>query len=253
MRYVSRFFSIYVTRLLLPTNITANQVSFAMVLTGMISTLFFLSSSKALFLTGAILLQFWYILDCADGEVARYRYLQKTGSGMKKESSVTGMYFDIINHYIVNLLAPAMLGLGLFYKTGVSLFAGMGIVAALGQVLTLAMQDARNRAILTYLREFSLIEVMKPPPADPSAPKKRKSLAQWAFAALHYTMTYPTVMNLIFVTAILDLVCPAIPWRWLSLSYLAVGSGIVTSIIIGRTITQGLLDKERQTQFRVSD
>ncbi len=235
----------------LPTSVTANQVSFAMIVTGMISTLFFLSPSPGMFLAGAILLQFWYILDCMDGEVARYRYLQKTGACMKKEGSVTGMYFDIINHYIVNLLVPGMLGLGLFYRTGVSLFAGLGIVAALGQVLMLAMQDARNRALLTYLREFSRIEVMKPQPVDLSDNKKRKGMAQRAFSALHYTMTYPTVMNLTLITAMLDLAFPAIPWRALLLLYLAIGSALVVTLIIGRTIAQELLEKERESQFRI--
>ncbi len=196
-------------------------------------------------------MQFWYILDCMDGEVARYRTMQKSGSSMEKSSSLTGMYYDFINHYIVNLLVPATLGLGLLYKTGYSLFVGLGIVAALGQVLTLAMHDSRNRALMTYLRKCSRIEIIKPQASGLALPKERKGLAQHAFAVLHYTMTYPTVMNLTLLTAILELAFPAIPWRALLLLYLAIGSALVVTTIIGKTIAQGLLEKESESQFRI--
>ena len=78
MRYVSRFFSIYLTRLVLPTRGTPNQVSFTMIVTGVASSFFFLSPHRAIFLLGAFLLQLWYIIDCMDGEVARYRQYQNT-------------------------------------------------------------------------------------------------------------------------------------------------------------------------------
>ncbi len=251
MRYVSRFFSIYFTRLLLPTNITANQVSLAMILVGMFATVFFLSASPWMFLLGALLLQCWYILDNMDGEVARYRYFKKTGGAMDKPASVTGMYFDIINHYIVNLLVPAMLGMGLARQTGNLFFAALAIAASLGQVLTLAMHDASRRAVLNYLTAHTNIEVVKSPAPEESQGKDR-SLVHWAFMVLHYTMTYPTVMNLVLITAILGAAWPLIPWRAGLLAYLAAGSAIVVSVIIGRTIVQGLLEQECKSKFNVS-
>ena len=40
MRYVCRFFSIYLTRIFLPLGVAADQVSFAMILTGMIGAFY---------------------------------------------------------------------------------------------------------------------------------------------------------------------------------------------------------------------
>ena len=73
-----RIFSIYLTRFLIPTRMTPNGVSGIMILVGSFATLFFLVPSREMYLSGAILLQFWYTLDGVDGELARYRHYQRT-------------------------------------------------------------------------------------------------------------------------------------------------------------------------------
>lgn len=87
-RYLRRGLSIYVTRLLIPTGIRPNQVTFFMLAFGLLS-------SVAIFF-GWIFLGFLFIylnilLDAVDGELARY----------KKVFSLRGAYLDGINHLAV--------------------------------------------------------------------------------------------------------------------------------------------------------
>lgn len=251
MRYVSRFFSIYLTRLILPTSVTPNQVSLAMIVTGMIASTFFLCPSRFIFLIGAILLQLWYIIDCMDGEVARYRHYQATGSVVmsKNECKLTGVYFDIINHYIVNLLVPITISFGLFLRIDNSFFILLGIIAALGQVLLLAMHDGRYRTILNYLKKYERVEFV---PATPEEEKER-GFAHSVFAVLHYTVTYPTVMNLVLIAACLNFIFSAVEWRSFLVLYLAAVSILVTSTFISRTIVKQMIEREVQSQFKMTD
>ena len=252
MRYVCRFLSIYLTRFILPTSMTPNQVSFAMIVTGVTATLFFLSPVSGMFVIGAFLLQLWYLLDCMDGEVARYRHFKTTGSMIirKEESGLSGMYYDIINHYIINLMVPATVGIGIFYPTGNPLFLFLGIAGAVGQELLLAMHDGKNRVLLAHLRKYQTVSMAQP--AAP-LPKKTRTLAHFLFMGLHYAMTYPTVMNLVGLTAILELTVPVFPWRAALLIGLTLGSLTVAAVTIARNISLRLIEKERSEGFILSE
>lgn len=252
MRYVCRFVSIYLTRLVLPTSITPNQVSFAMIATGVMATLFFLSPATAMFVIGAFLLQLWYLLDCMDGEVARYRHFKSTGSMIirKEESGLSGMYYDIINHYIMNLMVPAALGIGVFHQTRNPFFLFLGIVGAVGQVLLLAMHDGRNRVLLAHLRKYQTVSILQP---AGESPKKTRTLSHLLFMGLHYAMTYPTVMNLVGLAAILELTVPAFSWRPAFLVGLTLGSLTVATVTITRNISLRLIERERAEGFVLSE
>ncbi len=259
MRYVSRFFSIYLTRLILPLPVTPNQVSFAMIVTGVFATFFFLSSSRLMFLAGAFLLQLWYIIDCMDGEVARYRLYQKSKTVVtdKRQSGMSGKYYDVINHYIINLLVPAMIGVGLFELTGSRSYILLGIFGSLGQVLTLAMHDGGHRITIDKLMKYRTVRISGEICADPEGPMSRsqgkRSIAHWIFMIVHYTMTYPTVMNLVAVAAILEFLLPGGHWRILFLWYLTLGSAVVTATIITRIISRNILDEDFKQNFQVLD
>ncbi len=87
--------SIYVTWFLLQTPLSANAVTILQTLVGVAGAFFLCSQSLAWGFFGIILMQFGYILDCCDGEIARYR----------KQSSVNGVFLDLLGHEIV---IPAM-------------------------------------------------------------------------------------------------------------------------------------------------
>lgn len=253
MRYICRTISIYFTRLILPTGVTPNQVSFAMIMTGVFSCLLFLQGSKFMFFLGALSLQAWYILDCMDGEVARYRHYQRTGKAMidKSESSLTGMYYDMINHYIVNFLVPVTIGAGLFFQYKASIFLFMGIFASLGQVLMLAMHDAKCRAILTHLKKYDTVK-----PQTDGVEKEvitQKTYLHWAFMIIHYIVTYPTVMNFVGIAALLNIFVPLGEWRVLLMIYLFLGSLTVSVALIAKKISTKEPDLELVNDFVFHD
>lgn len=83
--------SVYLTKLFLYTPISANQVTLLSILSGVLGGLLMILSNNLFDVIGIILLQFYWILDHVDGEVARYR----------KSGSLAGEYFDFMAHYIV--------------------------------------------------------------------------------------------------------------------------------------------------------
>lgn len=96
-----RHLSIHLTRLLLPTGITANGVTWLMIGIG-------LAGAAALLipgLVGAVLamvaMQLQILFDCSDGEVARWR----------QRFSPAGIYLDRIGHYTTEAALPIALGM----------------------------------------------------------------------------------------------------------------------------------------------
>ena len=64
---------------------------------------------------------FFYILDFCDGEVARYN----------NSNSLTGHFFELIAHYIVNILFFLSLGITFYLITNnfyYLIFCGLGII-----------------------------------------------------------------------------------------------------------------------------
>ncbi len=255
MRYVCRPISIRLTRRILPSSVTADQVSQAMIAAGIFSALVLAFPWRGTFFIGALLLQLWYLIDCMDGEVARYRYYKQTGriSIDKRDTSLTGMYYDMINHYLMNFLVPAAMAFGLYLKSGaLSVLLG-GMLASLGQVLLLAMHDARSRAVLSHLRKYKTIRVVQAPASAEPVQKKERSPAHQAFMGVHYTMTYPSVMNLVLLAALLNGCASHFDWRGPLLLYLAVGSALVSTVLIVRAIQSRQPDEELRTDFALSD
>ena len=90
----------YATRLLLATPLTPNAVTALMIPTGLLAALS-LSLPGLLAALGAVaLVQLQLLLDCSDGEVARWR----------RRFSPAGVYLDQIAHYATEAALPAALG-----------------------------------------------------------------------------------------------------------------------------------------------
>jgi len=146
-----RRFSPYLTWVLLRTSISANGVTGLMILVGW-------SAAAALLIPGvagaalALLLgQLQMLVDCCDGEVARWR----------RTSSPAGVFLDKVGHYTTESLIPIALGLraaGFPFETpGDFLWTTIGLALALVIVLNKALNDmvhvARANAGLTKLAD----------------------------------------------------------------------------------------------------
>lgn len=90
-RHIARPLSIRLTWLLLHTPITANGVTVLQLLTGIAGGFLIMQGNFAFGIIGILLVELGYIIDCSDGEVARYY----------DASSKKGVFLDIFNHVVV--------------------------------------------------------------------------------------------------------------------------------------------------------
>jgi phosphatidylglycerophosphate synthase len=138
-----RRLSPYLTRLLLRTGISANGVTWLMIVAG-VAAAGVLALPGLLPAIGAVLLiQLQLLLDCSDGEVARWR----------GEKSVLGVYLDRIGHWLTEGALPIALGI----RTGDDTYVMLGLVAA---VLVLLIKG--ESALVTVARA----EAGRPPAED---------------------------------------------------------------------------------------
>lgn len=130
-----RDLSPYLTWMLLKTPISANGVTVLMILVGW-------STAAALLIPGiwgpilaVILGQLQMLVDCCDGEVARWR----------KQSSPAGIFLDKVGHYTTEAFIPLALGLRAsgfdFSAQNAYLWTTLGALLALIIVLNKALND----------------------------------------------------------------------------------------------------------------
>ncbi|MFX1363505.1 MAG: CDP-alcohol phosphatidyltransferase family protein [Promethearchaeota archaeon] len=86
--WIYRFFSRYITWVLVKTPISANIITITGILIGLIGLFLIGIGNNFLIIFGFILLYIYYLSDEVDGEVARY----------KKQTSSRGIYYDEIGH-----------------------------------------------------------------------------------------------------------------------------------------------------------
>jgi len=102
--YLGRFPSFYVAWVFLRLNISANQATLICIAVGLASSAFLALGSYVSKLIGALLVLLYLMLDCVDGNIARYR----------KSSSPYGEFMDALSGYLVIPFLFIGLGLGAF-------------------------------------------------------------------------------------------------------------------------------------------
>jgi phosphatidylglycerophosphate synthase len=100
-RLYMRRISLHVTRLLVATPLSANAVTFLMIPVGLLAGFVLSLPGLVAALGAALLSQVWLLLDCCDGEVARWR----------RTFSPRGPYLDALGHYTIEAALPAALGI----------------------------------------------------------------------------------------------------------------------------------------------
>lgn len=99
-RWYMRRVSLRVTRLLVATRISAHAVTAAMIVTGLVAAAAVVVPAWWSALIAVALIQFYLLLDCVDGEVARWR--GTTGAA--------GVYLDRLGHHVVEAALVVALG-----------------------------------------------------------------------------------------------------------------------------------------------
>lgn len=124
-RLLTRFISRQLTRLLLKTPLTPNQITFLSMLIGLSSAWCFYQGTYYSGISGALLLLLSAWVDCTDGEIARLKFME----------TPWGARFDILCDNIVHFSVFFSIGMGLFFATGDPLYKLYGGLAVYGSLV----------------------------------------------------------------------------------------------------------------------
>ncbi|MEU3599008.1 CDP-alcohol phosphatidyltransferase family protein [Streptomyces sp. NPDC006798] len=218
-RLYMRELSLRVDRYVVNTRITPNQLTYLMVVVGVIGGAALLIPGLTGAILAAVLFQIYLLLDCVDGEVARWH----------KQTSVTGVYLDRIGHYLCE--AALLVGFGIrgadVFGDGRAewLWAFLGTVAALGAILIKAETDlvdvARTRSGLAAVKD------------EASVPRSSGlALARRAAAALKFHRLVGGIEASLFIlaAAVLDLIQGDLFFTRLGIAILA-GIAVVQTLL----------------------
>ena len=161
-RLYMRRISPYVTRALLRTPLSANGVTWLMVPTGLLAAGCLTLPGLAGALGAVAFVQLQLLLDCCDGEVARWR----------GESSPAGVYLDRIAHHVTDAALAAALGVraaGGWDSLDGWTTLGLGVA-----VLSLLIK-AESHLVVVARAESGLARV---PDTTASAAPRRRGLAR---------------------------------------------------------------------------
>lgn len=129
-RLLLRRVSLRVTRLLVRTPVTANQLTGLMIVVGMLAAVVVALPGLWAAVGAFVLIQTYFLLDLCDGEVARWHC----------RTSVTGVYLDRVGHYFVEAALLAAYG----FRAGGQQLGGwstLGVATGLAAVLVKAESD----------------------------------------------------------------------------------------------------------------
>ena len=131
-----RHLSIRVTRWLLRTGITANGVTWLMIVVGVLGAFALTLPGLVGPVVTVLAMQLQILLDCSDGEVARWR----------QRFSPAGIYLDRVGHYLTEASLPLALGLradgwSLSAPLDVGGWTVLGLVVAVVVLLNKAFTD----------------------------------------------------------------------------------------------------------------
>lgn len=142
-----RKLSIYLTKLFLKTPFSADAVTFLDLVIGLIGTYFLSCGSSLSILFGALFLQLYFILDCVDGEIARYT----------KTASIRGKCLEKIVHFIVNPLIFISLGFGIFNVSNDSIVFFWAFLASFGSLLNNLVVMEAELCVLSQKTETTAV------------------------------------------------------------------------------------------------
>ncbi|NQT90952.1 MAG: CDP-alcohol phosphatidyltransferase family protein, partial [Candidatus Omnitrophica bacterium] len=182
--------SILIVKLIYKRDISPDFITLLSIISGLIACAFFLLAGPFSCLIGALFLQGFYILDAVDGQLAR----------AQGRPSTTGAYFDYISNHIVHSLVFITIGLGLYRHTASPLYMFAGFLAGWGMLFMYIIYDAGYNILFNTARkgmgearQGDSIEVLT-------------GHAKRSFMVLHWLCTYPAIMNVITMAALLNLI-----------------------------------------------
>lgn len=221
-RLYMRRISPYATLVFARLGWSPNAVTVAFMVSGVVAGVVTAIPGLPAAIVVALLIQLYLLLDCSDGELARY-----TG-----RLSATGVYLDRIGHYVAE--AALLIGLGIRAQghfTFVGGYVSIGFAAAICVTLIKAETDS-----VVVARASSGLNGQHADDAAALAPRSSGlALARRLAAALrvHRIIQAPELSVLILITAIVDAAAGGLAaTRVLAGASLAVGAVIAVAHLV---------------------
>ena len=197
VRHILRDAALPVTWLLLHTRVSANQVTLASIIVGLVGISLFAAQPHGLFFLGACLLQVWYLLDHVDGQLARYH----------KTNSLTGRFFDYMMHHLIHGVLFFSLGFYVYRITGHSVFVLWGFMASVSIMMFNLVHDAKYK---TFFERFSSAKSFSvrhdgQPISEKICLDSKQDLFKKGFSFLHKLAEIHVAMNILTFFAFLQL------------------------------------------------
>jgi phosphatidylglycerophosphate synthase len=184
---IYRHFSIRITRLLIYTKITPNQITGFSLILAFIAAIFYFRADYASLVIGTIFLNLSYLLDCVDGELARY----------KKLNSAFGAWWDLVCDKITEYAIFASLTLGLYFRTTDPTILILGFFAL------------ANDLMIIVIRLSNRVHFDKQPSHEFPFGKKRYLESVATFTVL---TTVATLLNKVYYLLLIYAVLGALIW-----------------------------------------
>lgn len=243
VRYILRDAALPITWLLLHTPVSANQVTTAALAVGLLGVGLLSFPSSLYFLTGTLCLQFWYLLDHVDGQIARYR----------KTATLSGRFYDFLMHHLIHGTLFFALGWHAYVKTGQVIFIFFGFVTTLAAMVFNFSYDIQYKTFFEQLMTLKSVRKNDDRLGDTAAPARTRSLPARLFSFLHKLIEMHVAMNLLTFTAILEIVF----WKNISLRLILFGIYAATIPLVTVTkvvfwIHTGRIDREFRRLFKLT-
>ena len=203
-RIIVRKISIYLSRVFIVIGASANLVTALSFIAGMIGVVLIGLQLPWIVLCGCVMLQFWYLLDKCDGEVARYwKYkINNRVAKSKLESDLSGVFLDYILHYIVHSLVFVSIGFGLYQKYNNIYTLGLCFSAALSMIFINLIIQCKDSIILNKLR---ILKVNMDFDKNSETETRQLSFMLKMFSFVHYLCTFPFIINIMMICGVLNL------------------------------------------------
>ena len=233
VRKILRPAALPLTWLLLHTPVTANQVTLAALLTGLLGIALCAAVGKGFYLAGMLLIQFWYLLDHVDGQIARYR----------GTSCLTGRFFDFLMHHILHgvfFFAPACF---LYFKYGSFFWVLWGFVTAFCMTGFNMLHDIKYKTFFEYLSKAPGA-VKQPAPGASAGQARNPTGGHKAFSQAHKLIEMHVLMNLFTLSAFLDFF-----FRFETRAALFLVYGLLVPFCFAAKTTAWVLSRKIDTEF----
>ncbi|MFC1940385.1 CDP-alcohol phosphatidyltransferase family protein [Chloroflexota bacterium] len=206
------FFAVHVTKLLLYTGITANQVTLINLFVGIIAGVLLMYGHSWSMLVGALVWCLHAALDFVDGQVARYR----------GTAGLTGAYLDSLSDKIVGFFIFLAIAFGLYSTFHDAVILALGFSAACFSIghgfvtnrSYICAVEARLRYLETYARVEEGVEIDEPNLREMNSDEVSASqlpiISTFCNVLIHLRMPMYTPPLMFLVAAIVDIITG--PW-----------------------------------------